>query len=115
MVEPVSRGDKFPIPFKVNGDLTGKITTVTALKLGAAVGVTIPYAVTNAASGEGNLTDTSSLGVGSYRLELEALGPGDERVTYRMKDPLRVVQDYTSPDTGPEVPDPDTILDGGAP
>jgi hypothetical protein len=80
MTEPIRRGDKYDIPFKVNGDLTGSDTTLR-VKLGRSTAVELDHTVTDHVGGEGVIRDTSALPVGSYRAELEAVN-GEQRVTY---------------------------------
>lgn len=91
MTEPITRGDKYDIPFTVNGDLTGATTTLR-VKLGRGDAVELAHTVTDAAGGEGVITDTSALPVGVYRTELEAAN-GEQLVTYRLTGHLTVVDD----------------------
>jgi hypothetical protein len=80
--EPITQGDKYEIPFKVNGDLTGATTTLRVKR--GRVSTALTHTVTDAAAGEGVITDTSALPSGSYRASLRAVN-GDQKVTYRLK------------------------------
>lgn len=96
MTEPITRGDRYDIPFKVNGDLTGFATTLR-FRLGRDAAVTVPHTITTAAEGEGVITDSSALPVGGFRAELEAvLGDPEnptQRVTYPVKGFVTVAPD----------------------
>jgi hypothetical protein len=91
MTEPIRRGDKYDIPFKVNGDLTGATTTVR-VRLGRAAAVELDHTVTDHVGGEGLIHDTSALPIGPYRAELEAVN-GEQRVTYPLTGYLIVEAD----------------------
>jgi hypothetical protein len=83
MTEPITRGDKYDIPFKVTGDLTGAATTFR-VKLSWGEEIPLEHTVTDAVAGEGIIKDTSALAIGSYTAELEAVN-GEQRVTYPLK------------------------------
>jgi hypothetical protein len=89
MNEPVTQGDRYNIPFDVNGDLTGATTICRARRAGSAP-VILTHAVLVPASGSGVILDTSALPVGEFNVELEATN-GPQIVTYKVREPLVIV------------------------
>ena len=86
MSEQVTAGDRYDIPFSVNNDLQGATTVLRVKRAGSAM-VTLPHSITDDVNGAGIITDTSSLPVGEYSVELEAT-KGTQIITYKAKEPL---------------------------
>jgi hypothetical protein len=90
MNEPVTQGDRYDVPFTVNGNITGATTIVRAQR-GRGTFIPLDHTVTDHETGTGVLTDTSALAVGEYDVELEATY-GAQVVTYKTREPLVIVR-----------------------
>lgn len=77
----VKHGDKYPIEFVVNMDLTGATVRLLAEKVGTTTPIVLEASVTDAAAGEITHQMDGTLAVGQYNIEAEAT-IGGEVITF---------------------------------
>jgi hypothetical protein len=77
----VKHGDKYPIEFVVNMDLTSATVRLLAEKVGTTTPIVLEASVTDATAGEITHQMDGTLAVGQYNIEAEAT-IGDEVITF---------------------------------